>query len=117
MSLSLVFDKYDEMSIKGEEREKRAGAQRLLKHPVQLDMPAPQKWLTFLQGRECHKEYMKANAGVVLKACQSLYISTRDDVVKLTKNTTENVQELKSNTEDSDTYFACSLSILCQEQI
>ncbi len=51
---------------------------------------------------------MKANAGVVLTAGQSLYISTGDDVVKLTKNTTENVQELKSNREESDTY--CSFT-------
>ncbi len=51
---------------------------------------------------------MKANAGVVLKAGQSLYISTGDDAVKLTKNTTQNVQELKSNTGKSDTY--CSFA-------
>ncbi len=82
-----------------------------MKHPVHLEMPAPKKWLTFLLGREnkanlaqCYKEYMKANASVILKADQSLYISTGDDVVKFTKNTTENVQELKSNTEESDTY-------------
>ncbi len=96
--IQVVFDKYDKLSIKGEERKKRAAAQSLMKHPVQLEMPAPQKWLTFLLAREnkanlaqCYNEYMNANAGVVLKAGQSLYISTGDDAVKLTKNTTENV--------------------------
>lgn len=109
--IHIVFDRYEQVSIKSQERETRAGRQNVIQHHIRLDLPAPRNWATFLHSGEnkaglatCYTDFMLENVQHMLKPGQVLFISeSRRNVQRITSDTVTDIRELHSNQEEADT--------------
>ena len=111
--MHIVFDRYEENSIKNATREKRGNNTGHTYH-VLPDVTIPGNWKQFLGVAknktalaEYYTRYITEVAPTILSQGQVLYISGGKDnsTIRVTQNTLTDVESLRTNQEEADTHI------------
>ena len=110
--IHIVFDRYEENSLKSLTRQKRGDSTKGHKIHIQADMTVPKEWKKFLSRGE-NKENLAAyytnfiieTVGSQLERNETIFISggLKDRAIYLNKDEHMDISELKCNQEEADT--------------
>lgn len=110
--IHIVFDRYEENSLKLQTRQKRGDTGTSHKIHIQAEIPIPKEWKKFLARGEnkenlaaYYTNYVMENASEDLNEEETVYLSggLKDKAYKVTKDDTSQYLPLQSNQEEADT--------------